>query len=286
VEADQEVQVTLALKLETDGVRELRRKFMEVSDPLGADFGRHWSRATLASVVSVEPQAQATVQAWLQQRRLRTLGEDEFPGGRTSGFLRVRAAARLVEHAFGVELWTYARPREPHSSNLAAAAEGAAIVRVSPVEYHRFVAQGAPGPGGGGLGAAAGVPPALAPHVDFVQGLFEFPLTSESVTCKTTDTDDPCETAQGASVTPLVIRQLYGILGPAIDTPQTYAHARTHARTPTRMHARTHARTHIHTHTHTHRSRQRVGVIRAVSLQGITGISRGCGLPTSEFQSR
>ena len=240
VEAEQEVQVTIALKLGADGVRELRRQFLAVSDPLDADFGRHWSRATLASVVAVEPQAQATVQAWLQQRRLRTLGEDEFPGGRTSGFLRVRAAARLVEHAFGVELWTYTRPQEPHSSNLAAEAEDAAIVRVSPVEYDRFVAQNVPGPGGGGSGAAAGVPPALAPHVDFVQGLFEFPLTSQSVNCKINDMEDPCETAQEASVTPFVIRQLYGILGPAVDTLQAYAHARTHARIQTYTHKHTH----------------------------------------------
>jgi hypothetical protein len=64
-------------------------------------------------------------------------------------------------------------------------------------------------------------------HVDFVQGLFEFPLTSQSVNCKINDTEDPCETlaSQEASVTPLVIRQLYGILGPAVDTLQAYAHA-------------------------------------------------------------
>ena len=156
------------------------------SDPHSPHYARYWSRATLARVVAVEPEAQATVEAWLQQRRLTTLQEHQFPGGRASGFVRVRAAARLVERAFGVELWTYARPRgELNPSYLP---EGAAtehddstIVRVSAAEHDRFVAQNALRVGqSGSASATAGVPPALMRHVDFVQGLFDFPLSTLS----------------------------------------------------------------------------------------------------------
>ena len=123
----------------------------------------------------MEPQAARAVEEWLQQRQLRVLEDDEFPGGRANGFLRVRAPAFAIEHAFGVELWKYAW--ESTGFSVMEKARHAEIVRVSPAEHARLVAQNALHPQGR-EGNAGVVPPALLPHVDFVHGLLEFPLTT------------------------------------------------------------------------------------------------------------
>lgn len=185
--------MTLAVKLEPEGVRKLREFFMACSDPQGEGYGKFWTRQDLAENVRSRPGAIAYVQSWLARHGIRALDESSFPGGRVAGIIRARGNVSSIEHAFGVQMWLYTHPlltrRSEGTEEANPDADGQESWTVA--RGHR----------GQEEGLRHEIPRHLVPYLDFVAGIYELPTLGPPLA-------NP-HRGGAPTVTPVVLGDLY-----------------------------------------------------------------------------